>query len=259
MAPFPLEASAFYPRGNGVASATRARRRVGGPLEWELGAATVSRAVSPMRRAWAVLALAALLATPAAAQSRISFARRTPIRDSIDRVVERVVLAHLGPCQLAGREGVPCFPVAIEQEGPRFSVAEALRRYRSDGSPAPGTPTVSEIQAEMAGTPSVPQSPVRGGVGFDPVCTAKNLLKKLSGRGTTYYLYRTWDARGERPMLADHKLEAEDYRANLDFHFELLGQFDGECAAVAAWNQALRDAVDREHAPEPPPPDDSHR
>jgi hypothetical protein len=212
-----------------------------------------------MRRAWAVLSLAALLAAPAAADSRARLARRAPIRDSIDRVVERVVLAHLGPCQLAGREGVPCFPVAIEQEGPRFSVADALRRYRSDGSPAPGVPTVSEVQAQMAAAPSGPPPSATGGVGVDPVCTVKNLWKKLSGHGTTYYLYRTWDARGERPMLTDHKLDAEDYRTNLDFRFEFVGQYDSECAAVSAWNQALRDAVERQGVPEPPSPDGAHR
>jgi hypothetical protein len=211
-----------------------------------------------MRTAWTVLLLAVLPAVPASADSKARLAKRTPIRDSVDRVVDRVVLAHLGPCQLAGREGVPCFPVAIEQEGPRFSVADALRRYRSDGTPAPGVPTTSEIQAQMASTSSVPQSAAGGGVGFDPVCTAKNLWKKLSGHATTYYLYRTWNARDERPMLTDHKLDPEDYRANLDFHFEFLGQYDSECTAVSAWNQALRDAVEREDKPAPqPPPDDA--
>jgi hypothetical protein len=213
-------------------------------------------AVSPMRRAWQVVPLAVLLAVPASPDPAARLARRTPIRDSIDRAVERVVLAHLGPCQLAGREGVPCFPVSTEQEGPRFSVSEALRRYRSDGTPAPGVPTTSEIQAQMASTSSVPQSAAGGGVGFDPVCTAKNLWKKVSGHATTYYLYRTWNARDERPMLTDHKLDPEDYRANLDFHFEFLGQYDSECAAVSAWNQALRDAVGRESAPRPQPPPD---
>jgi hypothetical protein len=216
--------------------------------------------VSPKRRAWVLSLPALLLAVPGAAETKARLARRTPIRDSVDRVVERVVLAHLGPCQLAGRDGVPCFPVTTEQEGPRFSVADALRRYRSDGAPAPGgAPTVSEIQAEMASTSSVPQSSAGGGVGFDPVCTAKNLWKKLSGHGTTYYLYRTWNARDERPMLTDHKLAAEDYRANPEFHFELVGQYDSECAAVSAWNQALRAAVEREDKPPPPPPDEAHR
>jgi hypothetical protein len=167
-------------------------------------------------------------------------ARRRPIRDSIDRVVEAVVLAHMKPCDRARREGVPCFPVSVEEEGPRFSVAEALRRYRATGGPAPGVPTVAEIQDQMSGAP---QS-ASGSVGFDPVCTAKNLVKKLTGRTTTYYLYRTWDARGERPMLTDRKLDPEDYAANTDFHYEYLGEYDGECAAVAAWRKALRKAAE---------------
>jgi len=216
-------------------------------------------AVSPMRRAWPALLLASILSSPVVADGKaVRAARGTPIRDSLDRVIERVVLAHLGPCQLAGREGVPCFPVAIEQEGPRFSVAEALRRYRGSGSPAPGVPTVSEIQGEMAGTPSGPPPSASGGVSFDPVCTVKNLFKKFSGKGTTYYLYRTWDSRGERPMMTDHALDPQEYRSNPEFHFEYLGKFDSECAAVSAWNQALRDAVERKPPAEPePPPDES--
>lgn len=186
--------------------------------------------------------------------ARVARARPTPIRDSIDRVVERVVLSHLGPCELAARKGIPCFPTGIEQEGPRFSVAEALRSYRGTGSPAPGVPTVSEIQGQMSGA----IQSASGGVGMDPVCTTKNLWKKIRGKTTTYHLYRTWDERGERPLLSDHLLDAEDYRANPMFHFEYLGKYDGECAAVAAWNKALRDAVDRRPEPEEPdrqPPD----
>jgi hypothetical protein len=130
--------------------------------------------------------------------------------------------------------------VSVEQEGPRFSVAEALRRYRGTGSPAPGPPTVAEIQGQMSGAPPS----ASGGVGFDPACTAKNLLKKLSGRSTTFYLYRTWDARGERPMLTDHLLDPRAFAANPEFRYEYLGKFDGECEAVAAWRKALRKATE---------------
>jgi hypothetical protein len=196
-------------------------------------------------------------ATPSPRPARTRRAR--PIHDSIDRVVDRVVEAHLRPCQHAGKQGVPCFPVSIEQEGPRFSVAEALRRYRGVGSPAPGPPTVAEIQGQMSGAP---QS-ASGGVGFDPVCTTKNLIRKLSGRGRTYHLYRTWDARGERPLLTDRVLDPKDYVANRDFHYEYLGQFDGECEAIAAWRAALRKATEPAALPAeewrgeptvPPPP-----
>ena len=191
---------------------------------------------------------------PAAGPARV--ASRRPIHDSVDRVVDSVVLAHMKPCDVAQRQGVPCFPVSVEQEGPRFSVAEALRRYRATGAPAPGVPTVAEIQGQMSGAP---QS-ASGGVGFDPVCAVKGLFGKKAG--TTFYLYRTWDERGERPLLTDHELDPKAYALNPDFRYEYLGKFDGECEAVAAWRKALReatepkpvpdDAWEAEEAPRPP-------
>ena len=206
------------------------------------------------RRARVLAAILALALPAAAAAQDAARARRrgTPIRDSIERVIERIVLAHLEPCEAASRNGFPCFPTGVEQEGPRFSVAEALRRYRGTGAPAPGVPTVSEIQGQMSGA----MQSASGGVSTDPVCGARKLWKKLSGKNTTYHLYRTWDERGERPLLTDHQLDADDYRTNPNFHFEYLGEFSGECAAVAAWNKALREAVFPEPAsegPEPPP------
>ncbi len=208
------------------------------------------------RRACVVAAILALALPASATAQDAARARRrgTPIRDSIERVIEQIVLAHLEPCEAATRKGVPCFPLGIEQEGPRFSVAEALRRYRGTGSPAPGVPTVSEIQGQMSGA----MQSASGGVSTDPVCGARKLWKKLQGKNTTYHLYRTWDERGERPLLTDHQLDPDDYRTNPSFHFEYLGEFGGECAAVAAWNKALREAVFPEPAPEgpEPPPDD---
>ena len=208
------------------------------------------------RRACVVAAILALALPASATAQDAARARRrgTPIRDSIERVIEQIVLAHLEPCEAATRKGVPCFPLGIEQEGPRFSVAEALRRYRGTGSPAPGVPTVSEIQGQMSGA----MQSASGGVSTDPVCGARKLWKKLQGKNTTYHLYRTWDERGERPLLTDHRLDPDDYRTNPSFHFEYLGEFGGECAAVAAWNKALREAVFPEPAPEgpEPPPDD---
>ena len=190
------------------------------------------------------MASAAAAQDPAPASTPAPARRRRPIRDSIDRVLDAVVLAHMKPCDVAQRRGVPCFPVSVEQEGPRFSVAEALRRYRGTGSPAPGVPTVAEIQGQMSGAP---QS-ASGGVGFDPVCTAKKLFGKKAG--TTFHLYRTWDARGERPLLTDHLLDPKAYALNPDFHYEYLGKYDGECEAVAAWREALRKATEPKPLPD---------
>ncbi len=180
------------------------------------------------------------------APARSRAARRRPIHDSIDRVVDSVVVAHMKPCDIAQQQGVPCFPVSVEQESPRFSVAEALRRYRATGRPAPGVPTVAEIQGQMSGAPRS----ASGGAGFDPVCTAKNLVKKLSGRTTTFYLYRMFDDRGERPLLTDREIDPKSYAANPAFRYEYLGKFDGECAAVAAWRQALRKATEPKPLPD---------
>jgi hypothetical protein len=201
-----------------------------------------------MRRAWSAVLVASLLPTAASAEALPARPRRTPIRDSVDRVIDRVVLAHLGPCQLAGREGVPCFPISIDRER-RYSVADSMRSYRGTGPASPSVPTTADIQGQMSGAP---QS-ASGGVGFDPVCTVKNLVKKLSGNGTTYYLYKTWDARGERPMMTDRKLDPFEYQSSPGFRFEYLGSFDSECAAVAAWNKALRDAVEKKPEAEGPP------
>jgi hypothetical protein len=173
-------------------------------------------------------------------------ASRQPIRDSVDRAVERVVLAHQYPCDRADRLGVPCFPMAVEQEGPRFSVADALRRYRAGRGPTPGRPpTVAETLGQLSGAPLS----ASGGVSFDPVCTAKNLVKRLSGRATTYHLYRMSDRRGDRPLLTDRPLDPNAYATHPDVHYEYLGKFDGECEAVAAWRAALRRATEKKPVP----------
>jgi hypothetical protein len=202
-----------------------------------------------MRHVFSAVLLASTFPAAASADTTLpARPRRTPIRDSVDRVVDRVVLAHMGPCQLAGRAGLPCFPTSIDRER-RYSVADSMRSYRGTGPASPSAPTVADIQGQMSGAP---QS-ASGGVSFDPVCTVKNLVKKLSGSSRTYYLYRTWDARGERPMMTDRKLDAFEYQATPEFRFEYLGSYDSECAAVAAWNKALREAVEKKPEDAGPP------
>jgi hypothetical protein len=170
---------------------------------------------------------------------------RRPIHDSIERVVDAVVASHTQPCDVARQRGVPCFPVSIEQEGPRFSVAGSLRRYRPTSGPTPGVPTNAEIHEQMSGAPLS----ASGGVGFDPACTLKNLVTRISGGSTTFYLYRMWDEMGARPLLSDHELDPKTYLANPFAQYELLGKFDGECAAVAAWRQAVLKGVERTPLP----------
>jgi hypothetical protein len=88
-----------------------------------------------------------------------------------------------------------------------------------------------------------------GGVGFDPVCAARRLFGKHAR--TTFYLYRTWDEKGERPLLVEKPLDPEHLRANPAFRYALVGTYSGECEAIAAWRKALREAA----APEPLPDD----
>lgn len=163
-----------------------------------------------------------------------------PIRDSIDRAVRRVLEAHVRPCAEANSRGVPCFPALVEVEGTRLSVVGSLRSYRPANSPSPSRPpTPAEMAPYGSGGPLSATGRVALG---DPVCAVKSLWKRLKGEGGPYYLYRTWDSGGDEPLLTDHELDAEDFAARPDLRYELVGTFDGECAAVAAWRRVLREA-----------------
>jgi len=178
-----------------------------------------------------------------------SYGRRRGFRTSIDDYVEQVFQSHQDPCAKAAREGVPCFPVSIDQEGPRFSVAEALRRYRTEGGPAPDmVPTNAELQRQMPGAPLS----ATGGVSFDPGCTLKSLIRMVSGGTNTFYLYRTWNGDVERPLLTDHRLDPNTFLRLPNFRYEFLGEYTGECQAVAAWRAAER------HQTVPPGKQDEH-
>jgi len=180
-------------------------------------------------------------ATPASPGSQpkllASYSRRKGFRTAIDDYVEQVFQSHQDPCAKAAREGVPCFPVSIDQQGPHFSVAEAMRRYRVEGGPAPNQqPTTAELQRQMSGAP---QS-ASGGVSFDPGCTLKSLIRMVGGGTNTFYLYRTWNGDEERPLLTDHKLDPNTFLRVPNFRYEFLGQYTGECQAVSAWRAAER-------------------
>ena len=166
-----------------------------------------------------------------------------PIHDSAERQIEAVVRAHLNPCEIARAQGVPCFQVSIEREGPRFSVQDALVGYRPDGRPAPGVPTGPEIQRQLSGAPRS----ASGGVSTDPTCAVKSLVRLFKGRPDTFFLYRTRDANGvEEPLLTDHKLDpAASVRS------ELVGEFKGECEAIAAWRRSLRHSMEQPASGEP--------
>jgi hypothetical protein len=165
--------------------------------------------------------------------------RRHPIADSVEKAVEEVMRRHYDPCAAAARKGVPCFPSGIDVLGPRFSVAEAMRKYRPDGRRAEAAPiTASDMHQQMGGAPLS----ASGGVSVDPVCTVKSLVRRMSGTGR-FYLYRLTDGRQERPVLTDRKIEAAVYPTNPRAVYEYLGEYAGECEAIAAWRKALREEV----------------
>lgn len=189
-----------------------------------------------------------------ARRDRPARTRPTPVRDAIERAVDEVMKKHEDPCAYANRQGVPCFPTGIEVEGPRFSVAEAMRRYRADRDRAAHAPiTAAEMRGQMSGAP---QS-ASGGASFDPVCTTKSLIRRVTGKPNTYYLYRLSDGRQERPLLTDRRLDPRVTAENPQVRYEFLGEFSGECEAVAAWRKELREAVApppvEEGAPPPAP------
>ncbi len=93
-----------------------------------------------------------------------------------------------------------------------------------------------------------------GGVSFDPGCAMKSLVRMISGGSNTFYLYRIQDSRGTRPLLTDRKLSRDTLDVRPEIR-DLLGEFSGECEAVAAWRKALReDLASQQAAEEASPP-----
>ncbi len=165
-----------------------------------------------------------------------------PITESVEKVIDRVEAERKDPCLKAARENVPCFPVKTEEKGFDASVREGLGILGPPDKPSPNRPpTLEEMREQRPGstTPTV-------GVTVDPGCIGKSVLKKLRGRNDTYYLYRVRDVHGERVLLYDHKLDASRFQGDI----ALLGKFDGECEALAAYRREQRRAPEAS----PPPP-----
>jgi hypothetical protein len=160
-----------------------------------------------------------------------------PLAQAIDPAVDKWWSEAREPCRVPIKLGVPCFPVEVHAEGPSVSVRDSLWNLGPNGKPSEHRPpTTQEMQAVRPGPKSVPV-PL---VSFDPICAAKHALKAAKGKNDTYYLYRLRDASGEHVVLRDQKLEAKAYQGSAEF----LGQFDGECAAIAAFrHEDRRDTI----------------
>ncbi len=157
-----------------------------------------------------------------------------PILSAIDPAVEKWWRESREPCNKPINQGVPCFPVEVHAEGPTVSVRESLWNLGSGRKPAERRPPTVE---EMAPMRPGPKSTVAGiGVALDPVCAAKAAWKAAKGRNDTYFLYRLRDAKGEHVVMRDKKLDATTYQGAAEF----LGEFHGECEAIAAFRHEDR-------------------
>src|SRR5262245_29745917 len=146
-----------------------------------------------------------------------------PIRSSIERIAKEMAEENETPCRKAKEEGKPCFPALVEAHRPEYSVKASLQDF------------VSEERQRWKSRPGP------GLLSFDPVCAGKSALKGLKGQNDTYYLYWMKDRSGERPSLRDKPVDPTVPPGPPDVTFELIGKFDGECAAVAAYRKAERE------------------
>src|SRR5262245_9728573 len=157
-----------------------------------------------------------------------------PITSSLPGVLERMHKEWEAPCEAARAQGLPCFPVWVEEEPAKPSKPEWLRDAKPPTAPVPkSAPTHAEMLEHLSGSAGL--TPPLASFSFDPGCVGKGLLKKLKGKNDTYYLYRVTDHSGQRMALYDHLLNPASYQVVPGVKFELLGKFDGECDAVAAY------------------------
>ena len=156
-----------------------------------------------------------------------------PIADSVERVIDRLEAERKDPCLGAREEDVPCFPVETSREGPRASVREGLGLPDpAPGKEAPDRPPTRDELGPFRPTPPPPLVSVT----FDPGCVGKSIWKGLRGKNDTYYLYRLRDVNGARVVLYDHRVDAAKFQGEVEF----LGEFKGECAALAAYESERR-------------------
>ena len=130
-----------------------------------------------------------------------------------------------------------------EKKGFDASVRESLGILGPAKKPSPDRPPTRE---EMGPYRSGSTTPIAG-VTVDPVCIGKSALKHLKGKNDVYYLYRLRDVHGERVALYDHRLDASRFQGEV----ALLGRFDGECEAQAAFRREQRRTTPEAS---PPPP-----
>ena len=188
--------------------------------------------------------------------------RRRPVSESVEKAVDEVMQRHYDPCAAAAQKGVPCFPSRVDVVGPRFSVAEAMRKYRPDGRRAEGAPiTASDMQradgwrAALRERRGVGRPGLHGQVA-DPPHERHGQVLPLQPLG------RAPAAAGaHRSQARPRRLRQQSTGA-----LRVPREFSGECEAIAAWRKELREDVapppgessdqGAARAPAPPPAED---
>lgn len=173
--------------------------------------------------------------TPADDPPAVGSAR--PLSESAARIVRDLEDEGKPRCGKIS-EGVPCFPISTLKSRPQWATTlrQSLGDLGPEESPSPSRPpTLEELKPHRPG----PVGPVMILGSFDPTCVGKSILKRLKGRDDTYYLYRLRDVAGERVALYEQRLEPATFQGAL----ELLGRFDGECKALAAYRREDRRTV----------------
>jgi len=161
------------------------------------------------------------------------------LETTIDRAVRKIEDERREQCRDADAKAVPCFPISVEADR-RERLNQALARLRKN-NPDVGHGVIPEDPLAPARPTPVPAANV---VSFDPGCAVKALIKGFKGENQHFYLYRVKGVMGESIALRERPLTPAGDEKRAPLEFKLLGEYDGECEAVAAHAKALRELLE---------------
>jgi len=183
------------------------------------------------------------------------------LASTIDRAVRKIEDERREQCRDADANAVPCFPISVEADR-RERLNQALARLRKN-NPDVGHGVIPEDPLAPARPTPVPAANL---VSFDPGCAIKALIKGFKGENQHFYLYRVKGVMGESIALRERPLTPAGDEKRAPLEYKLLGEYDGECEAVAAHAKALRElleeksrkeaeaVIEKPAAPTPEPP-----
>ena len=167
------------------------------------------------------------------------------LASTIDRAVRKIEDERREQCHDADANDVPCFPISVEADR-REHLNRALARLRKNNPDVGHGILPTDPLAPARPTP-VPAVNV---VSFDPGCAIKALIKGFKGENQHFYLYRVKGVMGESIALRERPLTPAGDEKRAPIEYKLLGEYDGECEAVAAHAKALRELLAEKDARE---------